>query len=199
MTTRYLALVFAALGAISAFAQQEARPIFNGTDLSGWVAPENNAENKWWTVSDQTIRCQSGPGKKGSILFTEQKYRDFELTLDFRMGEGTVDSGVMLRGSHDQIQIGISGSLKRDMTCSPYIPKKGYPVEAEGIEELLKPADWNTLKVRAVGGKYVVWLNGKKVMTYASETAEEEGPIGLQLHGGKDMAIDFRNLLAKPL
>ena len=31
-------------------------------------------------------------------------------------------------------------------------------------------------------------------MTYKSENAKKEGPIGLQLHGGKVMSIDFRKL-----
>ena len=91
------------------------------------------------------------------------------------------------------------GSLKRDMTASPYIPGKGYPVEAEGVKELLKPKDWNTLKIEAKGDTYTSWLNGKKVMTYTSDSAVEKGKIGIQLHGSRVMAIDFRNLKAAPL
>ena len=113
--------------------------------------------------------------------------------LDFRMGsEGVVDSGVFLRNEREQVQIGISGSKKRDMTASPYISGKGYPVEAEGVAELLKPHDWNTLRIRARGQTYTTWLNGKEVMNYTSETAVERGPIGLQLHPGRHMRIDFR-------
>ena len=38
-------------------------------------------------------------------------------------------------------------------------------------------------------------LNGEKVMTYTLENAKLEGPVGLQLHPGKEMSIDFRNIL----
>ena len=76
----------------------------------------------------------------GMILFilgidqwTEKEYKNFEMELGFRFIDGTIDSCIHLRNS-DQIQIGISGSLKRDMTCSPYIPGKGYPVEAKNIQ-----------------------------------------------------------------
>ena len=89
------------------------------------------------------------------------------MELDFRFGEGTVDSGVHVR-TQDQIQIGISGSLKRDMTCSPYIPGKGYPVEAKNIKNLLKSRDWNTMRIRAIGNQYTVWLQDEEVMTYKS-------------------------------
>ena len=37
------------------------------------------------------------------------------------------------------------------------------------------------------------------VMTYTSENAKDEGPIGLQLHGNKVMSIDFRHLKVKEL
>ena len=64
------------------------------------------------------------------------------------MGKGTIDSGIFIRTEKQQIQIGESGSLKRDLTGSPYIPGKGYPVEAENVKELLKMDDWNTMKVK---------------------------------------------------
>lgn len=169
---------------------QELKPIFNGTDFTNWKEPKKNI---WWTVKDQELSCQSDRKKKGSTLWTAKKYKDFIIELDFKMGEGTVDSGLFIRND-DQIQIGISGSLKRDMTCSPYIPKKGYPKEAQGVKELLKLKDWNTLKVKAVGNVYTIWLNGKLVNEYESQTSIEEGPIGLQLHPGKVMQCSFRNI-----
>ncbi|HIL56212.1 MAG TPA: DUF1080 domain-containing protein, partial [Verrucomicrobia bacterium] len=114
-------------------------------------------------------------------------------------GKGTVDSGIYVRNSREQIQIGISGSLKRDMTGSPYISGKGYPVEAKGIKDLLKLDDWNTMKIRVKGKKYTVWLAGKEVMKYESETAPKKGKIGIQLHGGRVMSIEYRNMKAAPI
>ena len=152
------------------------------------------ADNIWYKAEDGLLKIQSGPEKKGSILSTEKEYTDFVIECEFKFGKGTVDSGIFIRNNKEQIQIGISGSLQRDMTASPYIPGKGYPVEAEGVKKLLKMDDWNTLRVEAKGKKYTAWLNGKKVMTYESESAIEKGPIGLQLHGGKDMAIDYRKI-----
>jgi hypothetical protein len=110
------------------------------------------------------------------------------------MGDGTVDSGIFLRSKDDQIQIGISGSLKRDMTGSPYIPKLKYPVEAKGVEAILKPKDWNTLKIKVVGKTYTAWLNGTEVMTYTSENMPLLGRIGIQLHPGNEMSISYRNM-----
>ena len=164
---------------------------FNGKNMEGWVAPNNNI---WWTVNDGVLEAKSDSTQHGSILWTEKKYKNFIIKLDFKFGEGTVDSGVFLRTVKEQIQLGESGSMKRDMTASPYIAKKGYPVEAEKVKELLKPNDWNTIKIKADGKVYIAWLNGEKVMTYESETAIEEGPIGLQLHPDRDMSIRFKKI-----
>ncbi|MCB0837355.1 MAG: DUF1080 domain-containing protein [Bacteroidetes bacterium] len=170
--------------------------IFNGKDLSGWVEPDNNI---WWTVKDGLLTVENGPNRKGSILWTEGKYRDFIVKADFKMGKGVVDSGIFLKGESPQVQIGISGSLKRDMTGSPYIPGKGYPKEAEGVSDLLKLQDWNTMKVKSKGSTIMVWLNGKKVLKYTVEKMPEEGPIGLQLHPNNEMSISFRNISAKEI
>jgi len=166
------------------------KKIFNGKNLKGWVVPDNNV---WWTANDGVLFVKSTAEKKGSILWTESKYENFIIQADFLMGDGTVDSGIFLRSEHDQIQIGISGSLKRDLTASPYIPKKGYPVEAK-VKDILKLKDWNTMKVKVVGSTYTVWLNGAEVMTYTSDNMPASGPVGFQLHPGNEMSCSFKNI-----
>ena len=100
------------------------------------------------------------------------------------MGQGSVDSGIFIRGENPQnpqIQIGISGSLNRDMTASPYVPKQGYPIEAlNNHPDLLQQNVWNTLEVRAEKNRYQTWLNGVKVLDYKLVDANLEGPAGLQ-------------------
>ncbi len=188
-------ITIAILLAASAFAQAAPQPIFDGKTLTGWKI--TGSED--WTVQDGAIQGQNGPKKKGSILWTEKEYTNFVFQCAFKY-EGKIDSGVFLRHENDQIQIGISGSLKRDMTASPYIASTGkYPVEAKGVAELLKEGEWNTLKITAKGSVYTVELNGKEVMTYTSETAKEKGPIGLQVHPGKEMKILFRDLTLEEL
>ena len=174
-----------------AVAQEALTSMFNGRDLGGWVVPEDNI---WFKAEDGILKIKSGDDQSGKILWTEKAYENFVMEFEFKMGEGTVDSGIFMRADTEQIQIGISGSLKRDMTASPYISGKGYPVEAEGVAELLDEDGWNTMTIVAKGPHYTVWLNGAFVMTYKSDTAVESGPLGIQLHGNRDMAIEFRDL-----
>jgi predicted amidohydrolase len=169
------------------------QPIYNGRDLSGWtVEPAELAD--CWVSDDGVLKLQSDEAKTGSILWTEKEYTDFEMDFEFRFGEGMVDSGVFIRNHREQIQIGQSGSLKRDMTASPYISKKGYPVEAENVDELLRLDGWNHLRIRAEGKVYTTWLNGMKVMSYESTSAIEKGRIGIQIHPKRDMSIDYRKI-----
>jgi len=163
--------------------------IFDGKTLDGWKAKGPAP----WSAKDGILTGTSDEKKKGSILWTEKEYTDFVFECEF-LFNGHIDSGVFLRHEKDQIQIGISGSLKRDMTASPFVAGKGYPVEAKGVAELLKEGEWNTMKITAKGNVYSVELNGKHVMDYTSKTALEKGPIGLQLHPGLDMKIEFRNI-----
>ena len=165
--------------------------IFSGTDLRGWKIPDDNI---WWKAKDGVLEVRSGPNKKGSTLWTEGEYKNFVMQFEFKFGDGIVDTGIYVRNSKEQIQIGESGSLKRDMTGSPYIAGKGYPVEGQGVKEVLKTDDWNHMTIVAIGKNYTVWLNGQHIMSYDSDSAVEKGPIGIQLHGNRDMSAFYRNI-----
>lgn len=176
---------------------QDLPSIFNGKDLSGWKVPDGN--QVWFTVGDQgVLKLSNGPEKKGQTLWTEKAYKNFVIEFDFHFGEGTNDTGIYIRTEKEQIQIGISGSLKKDMTGLPYIAGKGYPVNnkevLEKIGSVLKLDDWNGMTIVAKGNNYAVWLNGKFIMSYDSDSAIEEGPIGIQLHGNRVMTCQYRNI-----
>jgi hypothetical protein len=173
------------------------KKIFNGKNLKGWVLPEN--PSCWTVLKGGVLLVKNEPSKKGAILWTEKKYQNFIFQTEFLMGEGTVDSGIFLRSENDQIQIGISGSLKRDMTGSPYLPKLRYPVEASGVKELLQPKAWNTLKIKVINNTYTAYLNGREVMSYTSTDMAPSGPIGIQLHPGNEMSISYRKILLAEL
>ena len=199
---RIFLLVFVFVVASNFYGQStepQMETIFDGDDLDHWQIPESNI---WWTIDAGTLWAKSDPDKTGSILWTKEKYKDFVVQMDFKFGEGTIDSGIFMRGDDErnpQIQIGESGSLKRDMTASPYVPKSGYPKEAVGIKELLKVNEWNTIRAKAIGNTYKVWLNGTEVMNYTLEDANLEGPIGIQLHPNREMSIQFKNILVAGL
>lgn len=177
----------------TAFMLNAAEPVvlFDGKSLEGW---KTTGADDCWQVKDAVIVGKSNEKKQGSVLWTKEVFTDFVLEAEFRFS-GQIDSGFFLRNESEQIQLGVSRSLKRDMTCSPYIGRKGiYPVEAVGVDALLKTGEWNKIKIEVKGKKYIVTLNGKQVLDYSTDEALEKGPVGLQLHPGVDMEISFRNL-----
>lgn len=183
--------LFLSLVLLPGLAHAEPEKIFDGRSLEGWKvqgAP-------YWKAVEGVLVGQSDEEKKPSILWTEKAFGDFVLTAEFRF-EGDIDSGIFLRRENEQIQIGVSRSLKRDMTGSPYIGSKGkYPVEAKGVKDLLKPGAWNRFEIAVEGPSYTVKLNGTEVLDYQSDTAKDgDGPIGLQIHAGVEMKIEFRGI-----
>jgi hypothetical protein len=169
-------------------------PIFNGRDLTGWTPP---AESHWKVV-DRILVGENDAAKKGSMLSTEKAYGDVILEGEVRW-EGEIDSGFMVRKPELQLQIGVSRSLKRDMTCSFYVGNYPEEAQAKRAGEFLKPGDWNRIRIRAQGDTFTVWLNGEPVSQYTSPKYADPAPIGLQIHAGLTMKVEFRDLRALPL
>jgi hypothetical protein len=168
--------------------------IFNGRDLTGWKV----VGGPYWNVVDGAIVGENNSEKKGSMLYTEQPYGDVIVEGVVRF-TGEIDSGIMVRKPQLQVQIGVSRSLKKDMTCSFYTGK--YPKEAQAprAAALLKPNDWNRIRLEAKGDTFTVWLNGEQVSQYTSDKYRDPAPIGLQIHPGLVMKVEFRDLRAKAL
>jgi hypothetical protein len=189
------AIALAAIGRAETPPTESLPSIFNGQDLSGWQAP---SEPSYWSVVGGAIVGQSDDRMKGSMLYTEQPYGDAIIEAEVRF-TGEIDSGIMLRKPEVQVQIGVSRSLKRDMTCSFYTGK--YPEEARAPKaaDLLKPGAWNRIRVEAKGDTFTVWLNGKQVSQFKDAKYAAPAPIGLQIHAGLVMKVEFRDIRALAL
>lgn len=181
----------------------ELKSIFTGTNLAGWKVPE---PNPFWTVVDGLLIGQNDEKLKGHTLHTEQVYTNFVMELEARWS-GDIDSGVMLRAPELQIQFGVSRSLKRDMTGAFYLarhpsnPKVGYPEAGhpKEIEKVFKADDWNKFRIEAKGDTFTVWLNGEQISQYTDARYAGGAPLGLQVHPGLKMKVEFRNIRAAAL
>ena len=66
-------------------------PLFNGTDLSGWV--NVNCAPATWTWRDGMLVCS---GKPTGVLRTASMYQDFELELDWRHMHAGGNAGIFV-------------------------------------------------------------------------------------------------------
>ena len=172
-------------------------PLFNGKDLTNF---QTEGADKFWRIEDGVLIGENDPEKREHYLWTTRKYSDFILDFDAKWKGTTkrgVDSGIELREPKLQLQLGISGSLRVDMTGSFYAGRKGYPKSGQAIEAktLLNPeGEWNSFRLQAKGNTFSCWINGKKASEYTDATFSGAAPLGLQIHGDVVMKVEYRNL-----
>ena len=190
-------LSFAAVVATPA-AEPKLEPLFNGRDLTHFKTGESKA---FWRVENGVLIGENDAAKKGNYLWTEKEYRDFVLEFDVRWKTTTergVDTGIEMRKPNIQLQLGISGSLRVDMTGSFYTGgKPAYPEagQAKEAKKLLKPeGEWNTFRIQARGDTFTCWINGRKASEYTDAKFSGAAPLGLQIHPGVEMKCEYRNV-----
>jgi hypothetical protein len=190
---------FAALVVSASAADVNLESAFNGKDLAGW---KTSGPDAFWTVADGVLAGENKDSfkdyKKGNMLYTEKSYQDVVIECEVRFS-GEIDSGIMVRkdaaGKKDiQMQIGVSRSLKKDMTGAFYVGKYPESGWAPKVATLWKNGEWNKVRFQAKGDTYTVWINGEQVSNYVDGSYPKAAPVGLQVHGNVKMKVEYRNI-----
>lgn len=169
--------------------------LFDGKSLDGWRCDPVECAGDWRAVDGELLG--ENANQEASIIWTNREFGDFEVELEYFALTDDYDSGIFIRGETHQVQIGISRSLQKDMTACIYAPedKQGsYPGQTDKVESIHKTGEWNHLKVIVTGKQIRTILNGEPMVDYTGIVLADEGPIGLQLHGGVHMSVKFRNI-----
>lgn len=186
---------------LSAFGlKQDKVSLFNGKDLTGWKI---YGTEKWF-VEDGLLVCESGPDKKYGYLATEKFYKNFDLSVEFKQ-EANGNSGVFFRST-------IEGTKITGWQCevAPQGKDTGGIYESYGRgwlkqiedskENILKPGEWNNLRLRVVGDRIQTWLNGVQMVDFTDEKiGQANGSIALQIHDGGGIRVKWRNLMIEEL
>ncbi len=173
----------------------EYESIFNGKDLTGWTI---HGTEKWYVENDELI-CESGPDKEYGYLSTDEKYKNFELSLDFKQNaEG--NSGVFFRSSIEGVKISgwqVEVAPPNHDTGGIYESYgRGWLVKIpDEKENILKMGEWNNMKIRVVDDNVKTYLNGVQMVDFTDEKiGEGYGFIALQIHSGGGIKINWRNI-----
>jgi hypothetical protein len=78
----------------------------------------------------------------------------------------------------------------------------GNFLDAAGFEKLFKLDDWNDVVIIAKGNHIAHYMNGVQTVDFTDNEptlALSEGILALQLHGGKPMWVEFKNIRIKDL
>lgn len=184
---------------VATFAQKK-QTLFNGKDLTGWKI---YGTEKWY-VQDGLLVCESGPDKEYGYLGTEQKFKDFELTLEFKQ-EANGNSGVFFHSSIEGTKI-----AGWQAEVAPPGSSTGGIYESYGRGWLIKPApekdkalkmgEWNKMTVKVVGNVVTTYLNGTEMITLNDEKiGGKDGCIALQIHSGGGIKVKWRKIKIKQL
>lgn len=81
----------------------------------------------------------------------------------------------------------------------PKLEVTGEVGKPEEIQAAIKPADWNDYVVIAKGGHLQHFINGKQTVDVTDESAAgaKTGLLGLQLHAGPPMTVQFKDVVLK--
>ena len=189
-------------------AAEEPTPLFDGKTLNGW---EGNTESVW-RVEDGVIVGGSMEGNpQNEFLATTRSYKDFRLTLDYRLvgTEGFVNGGVQIRSrrltepAHEMIgyQADIGAGYSGFLYDESRRKKMLATADAELVQKIEKPGDWNTYEIHAQGRTVTLSINGQRLSTWVEpdKSLEQEGLIALQIHGDCKAVISFRNIMIEEL
>jgi len=177
----------------SIFAQKQ--DLFNGKNLDGWAI---YGTEKWY-VEDGLLICESGPDAQYGYLGTDEQYKNFELTLEFKQ-EADGNSGVFIRSTVDgtkvsgwQVEVAPPGSDTGGIYESY---GRGWLIKPDPEKDkALKMGKWNKMKIRVEGDTVTSWLNGTEMVTLTDEKiGEGEGGIALQIHDGGGIKVKWRNI-----
>jgi len=175
----------------------EPAALFNGEDLEGWKI---YGTEKWY-VEDGDLVCESGPDAEYGYLGTKQKFKDFDLSLEFKQ-ESNGNSGVFFRSSIDGTKItGWQAEVAPKYDDSGGIYEsygRGWLINPDPVDDTIVMGEWNSMRIRVVGDHVTTWINDVQMIDLRDEIiGAANGSIALQIHDGGGIKVRWRNLNIK--
>ena len=197
---KYL-LIFFSLALLSANTDPEnSKSLFNGKDLAGWTI---HGTEKWYVENGELV-CESGPDKQYGYLSTDKSYKNFILTLNFKL-EANGNSGVFIRSGIEgtkisgwQVEVAPPG-LHTGGVYESY--GRGWLIQPKPEDEkMLKATDWNLMRIQMKDDEITTWLNGKQMVYLKDQKiGEGKGFIALQIHDGGGIKVRWKDIRIKQL
>jgi Domain of Unknown Function (DUF1080) len=176
--------------------------LFDGQSMDGWRMA---GPGRFVLVEyDKSLRSEGG---MGLLWYVKKKYNDFVLKVDWKVSRRNDNSGVFIRFSDPDNDPIIAVNTGYEIQIDDLAMPDGNPLHKTGaIYNFATPSNaavaskpvghWNTFEIEVTGQKYIVTLNGEKVIPEFTGNRNTEGYIGIQNHDA-DSHVSFRNIMIK--
>ena len=205
--------------------------LFNGNDFTGWRQCNGTAMPKNWLIEDGAMKVftsegkNPGEGSNGDILFGTKKFKNFELSVDWKASK-MANSGIFydvrevpgqpIYFAAPEVQI-LDNIDATDNKVASHLAGSLYDMLPADPKTVHPAGQWNTIVITVNNGKVTHVQNGVKVVEYElwtpawdkmvqnskfktfpgfTEGISKEGFIGLQDHG---YPVWFRNIKIKEI
>ena len=159
-------------------------------------------------IIDEKTGVLKSQGGMGLFWFSEKKYKDFTLLLDFKCSTEKTNSGVFVRVPEMPVSddyINHSFEIQIDNAGrGPHKTGAVYDAEAPKQNAWKLVGEWNHYKITLKGDNLKVELNDQLIINWDAEPRgkirdfSKEGYIGLQNHDSRS-PVYFRNIYIKEL
>ncbi len=190
--------------------EEKLKSLFDGKTFDGW---KGNMDH--FRIEKGAIVAGSLEAKvpRNEFLTTNKEYANFELRLKVKMVGKGANAGIQIRSRripnhHEMIgyQVDMGRTWGKVWWGKLYDESRrkkilAEPPDEELLEKLVKFDDWNDYVIRCEGRRVQIWLNGTRTVDYIEpdETIEQNGLIGVQIHGGPPSEAWYKDIRIKQL
>lgn len=181
----------------------------NGEPTGGWVKYGGDAT---YEFDGESILGVRGPGNN-TFLCTEKRFTNFILKCDVKY-EVDCNSGIQfrsnLRKTKPEDQNGVVFGYQYEIATNGNVAniydesRRGRwlePISEDAQKkgkEIFKNEEWNEIQIQCVGPSIKTWINGEKVSDLI-DVLDNEGFFGLQVHGGDQGKVRWKNIRIQEL
>jgi hypothetical protein len=172
---------------------EDAKNIFNGKDLAGWWGDTN-----LFHVEDGQIVGKTTTGiKKNEFLKSTISVGDFRLVVKIKLVPNEANSGIQFHSQpfEGNEMAGLQADVGKGWWGKLYGENFHNKVLADNKsgEQVVKPNEWNTYEIVAVGTRVRTAMNGRPCAEYDAPDVPREGLFGLQVHAGGPTEVRFKD------
>ena len=172
------------------------KPLFDGKTLDGWSTLPGG---KWDVKDGVIVGTSEASERRHGMLVSDKRRNDFTVRLKYKALKG--NSGLYFRADKVDGAVGVHGFQAEiadvnDIGGLYETGGRAWVVKPtpEQVKKYHKVGEWNEMTVSAHGRRIVVHVNGRKTAELKDAPGRLEGHLGLQLHGGQEMHVEFKEI-----